>query len=216
MTGREDDHQRILEAAAARRVVLEERIRALDHAALAAAVAGLPPTLPRPTPITLAQIQEHEARWGVVLPEGLREFLLAVGDGAPGPWGGLIPLGKQRNPSTGALEPLPEEVSARMREPFAGRGPVDVGGDPIEDEEDGDDEHDWITEDPSLDGVLPLAYGGCAMWAWIVVTGPERGRVWETDSCGWSPAATPLCRPVTFLEWYAVWLLTSQPSIASP
>lgn len=197
-------------AAAERRRVLEEHVRLLDLSAIKAAVAKLPSAAPTSSGVTSSRIEAFEARWGIVLPDEYRAFLLTVGDGAPGPWGGLIPLGYEPDPSTGELVPLSEEIGARIREPF--KGSTDGAESELAEERDDGDPR----EEATWDGVLPLAWGGDTMWAWLVVTGPERGRVWETESGSWFPAATPLCRPVTFREWYAVWLCDAQPTRAAP
>jgi hypothetical protein len=210
-----------MKVAAERRRVLEEHVQLLDLPAIGAAVAKLPSAPPTLSPITSARIQEFEQRCGVVLPDEYRAFLLTVGDGAPGPWGELVPLGYEPDPSTGDLGPLSDEFCARICEPFKGIGDGELDEhDEDEDEEDEEDDDGESWDEVNWDGVLPLAWGGDTMWAWLVVTGPERGRVWETENGDWFPAATPLCRPVTFREWYAVWLhemqtrtavLTSQP-----
>ena len=57
-----------------------------------------------------------------------------------------------------------------------------------------------------VDGVLPIAeFDDNGVSYYVVVHGDERGRIWEVDG-GYSPAASPLCRPLNFREWYALWL----------
>lgn len=52
------------------------------------------------------------------------------------------------------------------------------------------------------DGSLYLGTDGCGMdWA-LVVTGPQRGYVWQISEAGITP-----CRPaLTFLAWVSHWL----------
>jgi hypothetical protein len=186
----------------AARADLERRIATLHWPAIKSAVLELADS--RPTPVPLSDIEAFEQECGVSLPDEYREFLLMIGVPAPGPRDGLVPFGCGF-PHDGDLPPelwefpvLSEEERGSLRLPFPGRHTGDENAD--------DDRDDDAMENWHAEGVLPLATDLSNYWAFLVVTGDERGRVWESED-GTHPALTPLCRPVSFREWYAVWLV---------
>ena len=49
-----------------------------------------------------------------------------------------------------------------------------------------------------VDGAIPVCHEGCAVRDWLVVSGPEAGRVWHdatADMKGWSPWTPTRLRP---------------------
>lgn len=63
----------------------------------------------------------------------------------------------------------------------------------------GDELFDWVTR-----GALKLSHEGCGYCCWIVLTGPERGRMWADDRPG-DGAFRPVGEsgtPVGFARWY--------------
>jgi SMI1/KNR4 family protein SUKH-1 len=138
----------------------------------------------RNPPLSQEDIRSFETRFGVILPDEYRQFLIRDGDGgAFGPRYGLLPLG--------TLPPHWSEVhdySTRLRRPF----PLEAA---------------WVWEDepeaPDLgrrmesvdDGVLLLGEEGCgARWI-LVVTGTRAGEVWLTTGEGIAPTS------LTFRPW---------------
>jgi hypothetical protein len=60
-----------------------------------------------------------------------------------------------------------------------------------------------------LDGAVPLSSEGCNLFSWLIVTGPERGRVWRdlrADYDGIVPAQSAGRDRLTFRDWYDDWL----------
>ncbi|MFF1560684.1 hypothetical protein [Streptomyces sp. NPDC058279] len=54
-----------------------------------------------------------------------------------------------------------------------------------------------------------LCHLGCAARQWLVVSGPERGRIWNddrADEVDLAPLLDDDGRPVTFTRWYLDWL----------
>jgi hypothetical protein len=137
-------------------------------------------------PLREVDIRAFESRFGVVLPDEYRQFLIRQGDGgATGPRYGLLPLGT-----------VPSHWSAvhdyckRLRRPF----PLDAA---------------WVWEDeppaPGLqrrvnatdNGVLLVGEDGCgARWV-LVVSGARAGEVWLTTGEGATPTG------LTFKPWLA-------------
>ncbi len=70
-----------------------------------------------------------------------------------------------------------------------------------------EDDEPWTADKEQLratvhHGALPLGTDGCGMEWCLVVTGPERGQIWQLTSEG----AQPLAPRRTFLSWYEYWL----------
>lgn len=63
----------------------------------------------------------------------------------------------------------------------------------------------WV----AVDGAVPICHEGCALRDWLVVSGPEAGKVWHDATAefdGWSPCLSADGRHMTFADWYVSWL----------
>ncbi len=130
--------------------------------------------------LSSSDVGAFERRHGILLPDGFRRFVLEVGNGGDGPGYGLA-----------AFDPSLEQ--ARVAHPF-----------PLE--------RVWVWEeeenpDPARvaacrDGWLPLGTEGCGMDWILVVSGNQRGHVWNIEGQGAQPCAPAL----EFLAWYRAWL----------
>ncbi|MEU8135841.1 SMI1/KNR4 family protein [Streptodolium elevatio] len=178
-------------------------------------------------PLTPEGLADLEARTGVSLPEEYRGFLLHVGAGGAGPAYGVFPVlcehGTWRWVGDGAdLADL-----ARLAEPFPRRGPDParlealLAERPDEEELDDGDDFDAALEEWSdrwealmwsadrTVGAVPICHLGCATRQWLVLTGPERGRIWadnRVDEVDLEPLLDADGEPVTFTWWYLGWL----------
>jgi hypothetical protein len=187
-----DDRQRqaVVRAAAADDVDLD----AMDWIRRAFADIRLGP--PRGWP----GVHAWEANWRVTLPEPYRSFVAVVGDGCPGgpPICGLLPLGEV--PDRLHAVPTPDSV----RRPF-----------PLDRTWNWEEQQAWTEEDQArsgaafTDGVLNLGDDGCGRFFMLVVTGSERGNVWQVGSLGAAPvgagADADAGRRVDFATWVANW-----------
>ncbi|WP_146157684.1 hypothetical protein [Enhygromyxa salina] len=140
-------------------------------------------------PITPAAISRFETANEITLPPGYRGVLEAIGDHAPvpvRPGGALARLAEATAlPTTSAfLGPLDSPF------PHSGSAPVELAWD-----EDADDYADPLW----LRGCLPLAEAGCDESSVLVVSGPDRGRVWDV-----TPSGSPQLHPtgLEFTSWY--------------
>lgn len=169
------------------------------------------------------QVQAIESQYGVRLPDEYRSFLLEVGAGGAGPSYGLFPLVEEGGEWTwdgdGAVLtgdlgiPFPHVEAWSMED-----SPI---WDAYPDEEDPDYDtlYDaWYEEfveaywhEKWTTGAICICHHGCASRAWLVVSGPERGRIWEdgrADEAGLYPSCDADGKPHTFLSWYAEWIET--------
>ena len=112
-------------------------------------------------PLSEKEIRRFEERHGIALPEEYREFLRVAGDGGAGPDYGLYPLQQAERYLEGSV----------LAAPFPHRGPWNP-----DEMEYGVDAYEGPTP---VAGALPLIGVGCGIQVLLVVTGPERGNLWE-------------------------------------
>jgi hypothetical protein len=133
--------------------------------------------------------REHEIR----LPTGYRCFLTELGNGGEGPPAfGIEPLGT-RPPGFDSTEPGDRSHLAFLALPFPFSSPWI-----------------WGTGEASAEGVrdqvehgsLYLGQDGCGQQWRLIVTGPERGKIWWF--CG--EGIQPLNPARNFVHWYLDWL----------
>lgn len=153
---------------------------------------ALRPTLSEP------ELARFEAEHRVSLPEDYRLFLRTVGDGGAGPYYGLESLETSAlHRNVGGLFPFVEPAEIGPAEAAAGwvrherTGFLYVGGDAF---------HDWMDADEP--GTLEISHQGCAIYSYLVLTGPARGTVW--DGC-----EEIIPQGIGFLPWYRAWAETS-------
>jgi hypothetical protein len=165
-------------------------------------------------------LTEFETQHRIRLPGDYRAYLSGLGNGGPGPFYGIFPLGvfdgagdrdvawAENSAFVGVLaEPfphreawnLPAERSLRP-EHFASTT----------------EETAWLSQldaeywRPGLvNGAFPICHHGCAMRTYLVVEGPETGNVWLDDRAsdgGLMPHVDSAGRHMTFAAWYLQWL----------
>ncbi|MFB7427722.1 SMI1/KNR4 family protein [Streptomyces hydrogenans] len=172
-----------------------------ELAALRELLASHPEAAP---PAGWEAVRSFEAEHGVVLPEPYRTFVAEVGDGlrAGPPYYGLLPLA-QTPPDWGAGRP-----ERRLVEPF----PLTEAW-VWEDDEDPalpEEEFEARTSAVFDHGSLLLGTDGCGMYWHLVVTGPQRGHVWQIAGEGALPfgshvADPPMPGTPSFTGWVTHW-----------
>ena len=143
--------------------------------------------------LSAADLEAFEQAHQVLLPPEYRFFLAHIGNGGAGPPEyGLRPLGTGESWWTDEQRAAWQHFRA-IRRPFPFAQP-------------------WCWEDEAApdparlaavyDGSLYLGTDGCGIdWA-LMVTGPQRGYVWQFSEAGILP-----CQPaMTFCEWFSRWL----------
>jgi hypothetical protein len=164
-------------------------------------------------PVSHAALEAFESDHRITLPEGYRRFLTELGNGGCGPHYGLFKLGEMDNGFEHA--PWPDKLFGNLDHPFPHTNAWN----------DHDGDHDAGSEnfDKTLNlferkhqskkhvsGAIPICHMGCALRLLLVVTGPERGNIWEdrrAERSGLVPVITPSGERLTFLRWYMDWLL---------
>ena len=145
-------------------------------------------------PASLQAIEAFEAQHGISLPSDYRAFILTFGDGGDGPPSyGLLPLGVT-DPAC-VPEWFASGYAGLLAQPFPLRSSWVWEGEP---------------EGSALEqrlatlrhGSLCLGTDGCGLFWLLVVSGPERGQIWQLADVG----ITPLAPRLTFLPWYTYWL----------
>lgn len=208
---------------------VRERVAALAAAGSALEIHGfkghrfeLHPVL---SPTELAEV-EREA--GVRLPEDYRTFLLEVGSGGAGPGYGLERVERTVD---GWQWRNSETPTDKLREPFR---PIDAAT--ADEHEAGRPKQADYPDLPSFDaadrawlqyderfyeaenfGAIALSHKGCAYYWLLVVSGPERGMMWDDCRSVGAPLV-PLTRlsgeRLTFHAWYMDWLSRAETALA--
>lgn len=132
-------------------------------------------------PVSVDAVEQFEQKIGVTLPDDYRTFLLEAGNGGAGPFYGLFSLKDVERWLTWDVEP--EKIPLLS---------------PETDEEQFDDEDEnWRC------GCIPIGSQGDTYFTYLLVTGPNRGRVVyiEYDG-GW----VFFPREQSFISWYERWL----------
>ncbi len=150
-------------------------------------------------PLSLERLAAFQARHDIRLPEDYAAFLTRAGNGGAGPFYGIYPLGEGWEGLTGTLAA-----------PFPFTQPWNIPTDPPEHFASDEEEERWNHELDAaywfaLDGAFPICHHGCALRTWLVVSGPERGRVWY-DARAEGGGLRPHQDVPSFLDWYRGWL----------
>lgn len=185
-------------------------------------------------PLSQQELSDLEAQLGVRLPGEYRSFLLEVGAGGAGPSYGLFPVRKAEDGGWGWVGISADMTDLTLvHEPFPGCLDEAVLAALFEDEPDEDriengDDYDSLYEAWELRmaetmfppertaGAVCVCDHGCALRSWLVVTGPERGRIWydgRADGEDMSPLSAE-GDPVTFERWYLDWLSEAEAKIS--
>ncbi|GAQ57092.1 SMI1/KNR4 family protein [Streptomyces acidiscabies] len=136
------------------------------------------------SPLGWEEVRRFEEAHGVVLPEPYRTLVAEIADGS-----------FQGPPEYGWVELAESAEGQRLAEPF----PL-TGMWVWEEADGGHEDPDAVIERVAHHGSLNLGTDGCGMDWHLVVTGPQRGRVWLVTGEG----AMPHSRP-GFADWVRQW-----------
>jgi hypothetical protein len=154
---------------------------------------------------------ELERTLRVRLPADYRYFLTQVSNGGAGPGYGLFPVGRCGD-SAKENDPWDEWMISDLEAPFPLTEPWNLPEEALV-PPDLDDERleTWFERRDAtyfapalINGTIPIAHLGCAIWLRLVVSGPLAGQVWTDDRAsdnGLSPTST-----AAFTDWYLAWL----------
>lgn len=145
-------------------------------------------------PMSAAELEAVEAKLGVALTDEHRAFLLEVTRGeedtgtAPllSPEDGILVLLKESRPS--APFPFGDAEAAELIAKYQRKRRGEPGP---------------ALEGP-MDGVLPVMDHGDAQYDCVVLSGPQRGKMWHSSDLGWSPlyaVKKGKAEPLDFLSW---------------
>jgi hypothetical protein len=154
-------------------------------------------------PMTEAELLAAERRLGVTLPGEYRGFLLEAGAFGTGPGYGLMRLTAGDGERTGKLRrPFNPDVAPLLRQ---------------WDEAAGNARREEALDEQLTAGKLRICHHGCGYYTLLVVTGPERGNLWE-DMLAGDGGMAPTGHPdrtgdggrTTFGRWYLDWLAVAE------
>ncbi|MCC5607233.1 SMI1/KNR4 family protein [Nostoc sp. CHAB 5834] len=172
-------------------------------------------------------IQVFESRYNITLPSEYRNFLLEIGNGGAGPGYGLSGLSGIESEDV-----IPEKLYSKnykiLSKPFTltkAWNDLDLIT---------KNNSDFVTNNNNyfdnkfIQGTLNITNYGCGIYAMLIVTGEQSGKIWiddRTNDNGIYPACLSFChafhdinpddsypnsnneeQPLSFYEWYEDWL----------
>ncbi|MEH2053049.1 SMI1/KNR4 family protein [Nostoc sp.] len=171
-------------------------------------------------------IQLFESRYNIILPSEYRNFLLEIGNGGGGPGYGLYGLSGIEYTEDVILEKEYHENYEILSKPFPlteAWNDLDVI---VKNNTGFVANSDAYFDDKFIQGTLTITNYGCGIYAILVITGEQSGKIWiddRTNDNGIYPASLSFCsffhdadpddftnsdekQPLSFYNWYEDWL----------
>ncbi len=131
-------------------------------------------------PLKEEEIQKFEVKHDIVLPNEYRQYIKEISAGGMGPGNGMY------FPGTAGLtmDSKPSKKIRSLKTEF-----------PFENDQE---------KCSSISGILPLCELGCGQYVALVISGPQRGKVWLDARNDWGGMRSE--SGYTFFEWFTAWL----------
>jgi hypothetical protein len=161
--------------------------------------------------ISEAKLREFEASYNVTLPEAYRSFLLNIGNGGNFPGYGLIPL--EAIVAGSHLFTYLQSDPLYLSKPFPLTSQLDLIT--LQTQQSASRLDGVRAYDPAYyrKGLLPIADYGCGICYSMVLTGPQRGRIWRdnfANGAGIFPICSEQGQQFEFLDWLEDELIAEQ------
>lgn len=172
-----------------------------------------------------AEIQAFEAKYNIRLPCEYRNFLLEAGNGGVGPGYGLYRLPTMECETEITAIPSKENENF-ISQPF----PLKEAWNDLNLKiKDIDSPNNPYFDHKFVQGTITIANYGCGIYALLVVTGEQQGKIWiddRTNDAGIYPASQNFCyyfhadepddqscdddrQALSFYDWYDDWISQS-------
>ncbi|MDZ8225513.1 SMI1/KNR4 family protein [Nostoc sp. ChiVER01] len=171
-------------------------------------------------------IQVFESKYNITLPSEYRNFLLEIGNGGAGPGYGLSGLSAIESKDVISEKLYPENYEILSKSfPFTKAwNDLDLI---VKNNTDFVTNNDDYFDKKFIQGTLTITNYGCGIYAVLVVTGEQSGKIWiddRTNDNGIYPASLSFChafhdinpddsypnsneeQPLSFYDWYEDWL----------
>lgn len=166
-------------------------------------------------PISEKKIIQFERKYKITLPIEYKTFLMEIGNGGAGPYYGVFPLGKYddgawiEGQSLVGILSKPFPYSSDWNKP-----PRLPNEEDYEDEELFDKDYQAAVDEywKPIDGAIPICHQGCSLRYWLIVSGPETGKIWLDKLAEFSGLKKTT---QNFEEWYIAWLEDSLQKVRS-
>jgi hypothetical protein len=155
-------------------------------------------------PLAVDELALIESTIGVTLPDDFRTFVTEIGNGGTSSGYALLRLGEIDFGHGAKTWIGSEEYVHDARAPFPYTEPWNWDKARRDAVFEGDDALTAEYWRP-IDGAIPLAAESDYQHEWLVVTGPERGKVWHDgrlQQLGWCPWLDATGAHRTFASWY--------------
>ncbi|MEV7086402.1 SMI1/KNR4 family protein [Streptomyces sp. NPDC093085] len=176
-----------------------------DRGELDALRAAFPPERRLP-PLGWDGVRAFERAQGIVLPEPYRTLVAEICDGfteGPADVDGLIPVAS-----------VPEDWGCDQTQRVLSKPFPLTEAWVWEDDLRPYEEIEPLIDEVSNHGSVVLGTDGCGMYWHLVVTGAERGRIWNISDVGAAPYGVAFGHPVTgsgFAGWVTQWAAARRP-----
>ncbi|MEH2389652.1 MAG: SMI1/KNR4 family protein [Nostoc sp.] len=171
-------------------------------------------------------IQVFESRHNITLPSEYRDFILEIGNGGTGPGYGLSGLLGIEYENV-----IPEKLYQENYEILSKPFPLTEAWNDLDlivkNNTDFVTNNDAYFDDKFIQGTLTITNYGCGIYAMLVITGQQSGKIWiddRTNDNGIYPTTLSFChafhdinpddfhqdsdeeQPLSFYDWYEDWL----------
>ncbi|MCC5646540.1 SMI1/KNR4 family protein [Nostoc sp. CHAB 5824] len=171
-------------------------------------------------------IQAFESRYNITLPSEYRNFLLEIGNGGAGPGYGLFGLSgvESENAISEKLYPKNYEILSKPFPLTEAWNDLDLV---VKNNTGLVTNNDNYFNNKFIQGTLTITNYGCGIYAMLVITGDQSGKIWiddRTNDNGIYPASLSFCHAfhdinpddfhsnsdeeqlLSFYDWYEDWL----------
>lgn len=214
-------------------VGVRERVLAVAGRASGEDFADAGLLCPLEDPLSEDELVRLEKQIGAPLPAEYRGFLRHVGAGGPGPAYGVFPVRLVDGVWAWEGDGADRITASRLSDPFPAASDAESVARLLVEYPDPDDFEDGFENEayePAYDawtdrwhdiawapertvGAVVIADRGCALNDWLVLAGPERGRIWvddRVDHADLRPRVDEAGEPVGFARWYLSWLAETE------
>ncbi|MGD0631701.1 MAG: hypothetical protein ABR987_20415 [Terracidiphilus sp.] len=165
------------------------------------------------------RVEAFERDHSISLPSEYRGFLIQIGNGGAGPFYGVFSLGTADDNFNVRDWKVNDNLVGDPSKPFRFEEAWDdTSNMPPDDLFEKNEKEYWqhmgafertYWSSELMDGAIPICHQGCALRIWLVVTGPQSGKLWDdrrSEYKGIRPLELADGSMATFGAWYDEWL----------
>ncbi|MCD4724044.1 MAG: SMI1/KNR4 family protein [Bacteroidales bacterium] len=145
-------------------------------------------------------LSNFENKIGVNLPNDFREFILKIGYGA-GPDYGIFGLEKMLSEFEEWKYCLDEQGEFSKEFDLSNEDAIELIN-----KKKANMKGFYYKRLQTANGILPIMTEGCTYFAYIVLTGEQRGKIWRIDLNELDTMPSGVTKEYDFISWYEAWI----------